>query len=78
MTVECAGHNCKWRLHASVLPDEKTFMVKNLILEYTYIRIDYNKNSNASTAWVSEKLNEMLSVNPSMSYELMHNEMKKI
>ena len=77
VTVECAGQNCKWRLHASVLPDEKTFMVKTLIPEHTCIRTDCNENSNASTAWVSDKLNEMLSVDPSMSYELMHSEMKK-
>ena len=68
---------CKWRIHASVLPDKKTFMVKTMNSEHTCIRTDCTDNTNASTAWIADKLNQMLNVDPTMSYELMHSELKK-
>ena len=77
ITVVCAGPDCKWRIHASVLPDKKTFMVKTMNSEHTCIRTDCTDNTNASTAWIADKLNQMLNVDPTMSYELMHSEIKK-
>ena len=52
-------------------------MVKTLNGEHICIRTDCIDNTNASTAWVVDKLNEMLNVDPTMSYELMHSELKK-
>ena len=45
--------------------------------EDTCIRPDCTENFNANTAWVAQKLDELLQVDPNISYELMLSELKK-
>ena len=50
-------------------------MVKTLNGEHRCIRPLENKNPNANTKWISDKLKELLAANPNMSYKLMEKEM---
>ena len=77
MTVQCQGENCNWRIHASVLPDDKTFMVKTLQPTHSCIRVDCTQNPYVNIEWVSQKINELLKFDPNMSYELMQGKIKK-
>ena len=51
-------------------------MVKTMKEEHTCIRSYYIENFNANTAWVVQKLDELLQVDPNLSYELMLSELK--
>ena len=77
MTVSCKGEGCKWRLHASVLADQCTFMVKTVQEENSCIRPADNINPNANTKWISRQLKESLMVDNNMIYELMQQKLKE-
>ncbi|GAV74753.1 hypothetical protein CFOL_v3_18233, partial [Cephalotus follicularis] len=63
--------SCKWRIHASLTPDNKTFMVKTLKYKHTCIRPAYvNK---VSAKWIANKLGRKINVDPDMKYDLMEN-----
>ena len=53
VTVSCKGEGCKWRLHASVLADQCTFMVKTVGDDHSCIRLVNNINPNANTKWIT-------------------------
>ena len=61
-TVSCKGKGCKWRLHASVLDDEKTFMIKSYHGGHRCVRkTDYHE---ADYNWLASKILNHLRENP--------------
>ena len=52
-------------------------MIKMLHEPHSCIRPPDNKNCNATTKWVANKLTDMIASDPIISYELMHSEMSK-
>ena len=73
----CMVDNCNWRMHASCLSENVTFMVKTMSCEHICIISAENNNPNENTKWIAEKLKEFLEVDPKMSYDLMEKEMKE-
>ena len=77
VTAICATAGCPWRVHASVIPDGRTFMIKTMASDHTCIRAMGNKNANANSKWVAGKLMDALSADGDMSYDLMRHELVK-
>ncbi|XP_074274033.1 uncharacterized protein LOC141597467 [Silene latifolia] len=55
-TAECATTNCEWRIHASVLPDEKTWAIKSITAADHGCRGVKTHNPMANSEWVAKKL----------------------
>ena len=52
VTCHCAAEGCPWRIHASPLPDKKTFKIKTYNNTHTCVRV--NTNSEATSTWISK------------------------
>lgn len=63
----------KWRCHASLLGDKKTFMVKTM--NNVHICMRSTKNRNVTAKWIAGKLKDKLRVDENISYELMSEEL---
>ncbi|KAL6567149.1 hypothetical protein OROMI_015553 [Orobanche minor] len=64
-TLYCKGKGCKWRLHASVLDDERTFMIKTYHGGHRCVRrTDYHE---ADYNWLASKIMVQLRDNPAMT-----------
>ena len=64
-TVSCGGKGCKWRLHAAVLDDEVSFMVRNYYGKHRCVRkVD---NRQADSNWLASKILDELREHPNTS-----------
>ena len=75
LTAICANPECKWRLHASVLPDKRTFMVKKPVQNHVCIR-DPEK-SIVTPKWIAKQMQEDLRAEPNMSYRSMEDNLRR-
>ncbi|KAM7261702.1 hypothetical protein ACFE04_020779 [Oxalis oulophora] len=70
VTVECAIEGCKWRVHASLLSGDITFMIKTLRGEHSCVRPTHEKNVNLY--WIEDKLGKNILADPKLSYHVMN------
>lgn len=75
LTIICGSDRCPWRLYATRLADQMTFMIKSLQDKHMCVRPTVHKNSNCTTKWIVKILKEKLIADPDMSYELMQHEL---
>ncbi|NP_001266871.1 uncharacterized protein LOC100216790 isoform 1 [Zea mays] len=63
----CKAKKCNWRIHASQLPDGKTWQVKKMSKRhYCRSRSKMEKNCMANQYWVRDKVVPMLRENPNL------------
>ena len=65
VTAICAATGCPWRVHASLVADGVSFMIKTYNPTHTCKRKPTNKNANSR--WIAEKLGPLLKADPQMS-----------
>uniref|UniRef100_A0A5B7ARQ4 SWIM-type domain-containing protein n=1 Tax=Davidia involucrata TaxID=16924 RepID=A0A5B7ARQ4_DAVIN len=75
VTAHCADAFCKWRIHASPLPDGVTYMIKSYGTDHTCIRL--HATSEANSAWIAKKMEETLRSNPDMKLDSMQTHVQK-
>ncbi|KAL0413966.1 UNVERIFIED_CONTAM: hypothetical protein Sradi_1598300 [Sesamum radiatum] len=68
------AEGCSWRVHASPLPDGKTFMIKTSESKHTCVKADKIKEA---SAWMANKLTDVLRENPYMKARGLRNEIRK-
>ncbi|KAH7847186.1 hypothetical protein Vadar_023010 [Vaccinium darrowii] len=73
VTAQCSAPGCKWRIHASPLPDKLTYKIKSLGPEHTCVRVE--RNAEATSTWIAEKYVRTLRNNPGMTIEAIHDEL---
>ncbi|KAH9620048.1 hypothetical protein KSS87_016890 [Heliosperma pusillum] len=66
-TADCATASCGWRIHASVLPDGKTWAIKSIRSPDHGCDGVRNKNPMANCKWVASKLMEDVRANHDIS-----------
>ncbi|XP_065864727.1 uncharacterized protein [Euphorbia lathyris] len=71
VTAKCSNVTCKWRIHASVLLDNRTFMIKKLNDVHSCVQALGNKNPHARTKWIAHKLKVLLQGDSSVMYKSM-------
>ncbi|XP_060972362.1 uncharacterized protein LOC115716177 [Cannabis sativa] len=74
ITSVCRAEGCKWRIHASLSPDEREFIIK-------IYNPDHNcqcvvKNRIATSGWIAKKLSSTLAKTPDMNLQRMRLELK--
>ncbi|XP_012844641.1 PREDICTED: uncharacterized protein LOC105964686 [Erythranthe guttata] len=73
--VHCGGENCAWRLHASTLPDNVTYMIKVCPCEHTCTRGAVDNE--VSAKWLASKLMDLLRSDPDANLKAMRHEVTK-
>jgi len=63
-TQQCSNLTCTFRLHASVLVDKTTWMIKSIRGSHVYVVIEVNKC--VGSRWVATHLLADLKSNPNM------------
>ncbi|GAV65041.1 hypothetical protein CFOL_v3_08556 [Cephalotus follicularis] len=76
ITSTSMGDGCKWRMHSSVLSDEKTFMVETMNPLHTCSRLLNIRVANST--WIANQLDDLLKAYPNMSYEIMQETLAKL
>ncbi|KAJ1426371.1 Transposase, MuDR, plant [Sesbania bispinosa] len=71
--ARCAADGCCWRIHASPTPDGKTYKIKTYNHVHSCIRT--SKNSNVTSTWIANKLENKLKPDPNMSYAIIKQEL---
>ncbi|KAK9214459.1 hypothetical protein WN944_006451 [Citrus x changshan-huyou] len=66
VTALCANKRCKWRIHASLMVDKISFMIKT-IKGGAHTCIPLIKNPETTSKWVTEKLFGVIKSNPGIS-----------
>ncbi|KAH9681294.1 SWIM-type domain-containing protein [Citrus sinensis] len=66
VTALCANKRCKWRIHASLVVDKISFMIKT-IKGGAHTCIPIIKNPETTSKWVAEKLFGAIKSNPGIS-----------
>jgi len=59
------SNGCLWKIHASLVPGSKNFMIKSLRDQHGYIRLENIKATNST--WITKKLLSIISVDPNIS-----------
>lgn len=60
-TTMCVNEECQWRIHASVLPDNVSWVIKTLISPHTCQRLEHNPMANIK--WLMMKILEDVRAN---------------
>lgn len=60
-TTLCANADCNWRVHAAVLPDKVTWVIKTLNSPHTCHRLEHNPM--ASIKWLAGKILNVVRAN---------------
>ncbi|XP_059663994.1 uncharacterized protein LOC132309727 [Cornus florida] len=68
--AHCGSLACSWRIHASVLPDGVTYMIKNIGTDHTSVR--GRKNVEANSTWIAQKLRSRFRADPQIKLEVLH------
>ncbi|KAH9656287.1 SWIM-type domain-containing protein [Citrus sinensis] len=66
VTALCANKRCKWRIHASLMVDKISFMIKT-IKGGAHMCIPLIKNPETTSKWVAKKLFGVIKSNPGIS-----------
>ncbi|KAH9769958.1 SWIM-type domain-containing protein [Citrus sinensis] len=66
VTALCANKRCKWRIHASLMVDKISFMIKT-IKGGAHTCVPLIKNLETTSKWVVEKLFSVIKSNPGIS-----------
>nr|XP_027067869.1 uncharacterized protein LOC113693526 [Coffea arabica] len=74
-TAKCGAEGCNWRIHASLVADTTTFMVKTYTPEHTCVM--NRKNSEATSDWIAKKLIYVMRDHPEMTSKGVKAEMQK-
>ncbi|KAA8524887.1 hypothetical protein F0562_011310 [Nyssa sinensis] len=75
VTAHYANSSCMWRIHASLLPDGVTYMIKTYKGKHTCVRLQ--SNSNANLSWIAKKLEEAIRTNPDIKVDAMQTYLQK-
>ncbi|KAE8779468.1 hypothetical protein D1007_47484 [Hordeum vulgare] len=74
--ANCTDEDCPWRIHASKLPNTKTFMVKKLSFGHTCGSSNCSKGM-ANRDWLADKGNAALEENPTESAKQLRETLQK-
>ncbi|KAH9753370.1 SWIM-type domain-containing protein [Citrus sinensis] len=66
VTALCSNKRCKWRIHASLMVDKISFMIKT-IKGGAHTCVPLIKNPETTSKWVAEKLFGVIKSNPEIS-----------
>ncbi|KAK3212175.1 hypothetical protein Dsin_016881 [Dipteronia sinensis] len=75
-TAECEYKGCGWRIHASLVDDRTTFMVKTLEPQHTCQKV--HKNQEANAVCVAKRFKALIEANPDIEVKLLHTEIHRI
>jgi MuDR family transposase len=56
LTARCAKKDCSWRIHASVVDDDVTFMVKTLQPKHSCSGVNKSGNKHATKGWIAYRI----------------------
>jgi MuDR family transposase len=56
LTTRCAKKDCSWRIHAYVVVDDVTFMVKTLQHKYSCSGVNKCGNKHATKGWIADRI----------------------
>ncbi|CAA6662943.1 unnamed protein product [Spirodela intermedia] len=63
VTARCAGEGCRWRVHASKLPQVNTFRVRTLMPDHTCVRSENVGHRQATAKWIANCIRDRLREN---------------
>lgn len=52
VTARCAADGCQWRIHASKLPNGKTFQIKTMKGKHCCVRSEHSSHRQANMKWI--------------------------
>ncbi|KAA8521544.1 hypothetical protein F0562_012217 [Nyssa sinensis] len=70
VTAHCGIKGCKWRIHASTLPNGVTFKIKTIGRDHICVR--EARNSIADSNWIAGKMATRLRAEPNLKLDGMH------
>nr|XP_043625843.1 uncharacterized protein LOC122597295 [Erigeron canadensis] len=59
-TARCKQMECRWRIHASIMPDKVTFEVKSLVEPHSCTQSNMGSNKCATQGWIAEVIPDKL------------------
>lgn len=76
MTIGCKQPACPWRAHASLLPDNKTFVLKTYNPKHICTR--KRKNDGVTATWISVKLENVFRDNPNIDIKTIDRKIRSL
>ncbi|XP_062086330.1 uncharacterized protein LOC133792440 [Humulus lupulus] len=74
VTSTCRAEGCSWRIHASLSPDKRKFIIKTYNPEHKCQCVV--KNRIATSGWIAKKLLKSFARTPDLSLQKMRDELK--
>ncbi|KAK3198187.1 hypothetical protein Dsin_021602 [Dipteronia sinensis] len=75
-TAVCAYEGCSWRIHASLMEDRTTFMIKTLHPRHYCQKV--HKNQKAAASWVANRFKVLNKENPYIKVKFLAREKHRI
>ncbi|KAK2663651.1 hypothetical protein Ddye_002225 [Dipteronia dyeriana] len=75
-TTGCALDGCSWWIHASLVDDKTTFMIKTMQVRDNYQNV--HKNREATTVWVARRFKPLIEENSNIDVKFLGREIHRI
>jgi MuDR family transposase len=56
VTATCASRDCNWRIHATVVEDGISFIVRTLQAKHTYYGVNTSGNKHDNKGWIIDRI----------------------